>query len=117
MTQTLEPDATAEKSAARRRVETWLGDFEAALAARDAERAAGMFATTSFWRDLVAFTWNLKSVENRDGVADLLRHTMDSTDATTFRVAEGEEPDEADGVVTAYFTFETRSVAARACCG
>jgi putative flavoprotein involved in K+ transport len=40
-------------------------------------------------------------------VADLLRHTMDSTDATTFQVAEGEEPDEADGVVTAYFTFET----------
>jgi putative flavoprotein involved in K+ transport len=56
MMQTLEPEATAEKSAARRRVETWLGDFEAALAARDAERAAGLFATTSFWRDLVAFT-------------------------------------------------------------
>ena len=77
MTQTLEPTTTAEPSAARRRVETWLADFEAALAARDAERAAGLFATTSFWRDLIAFTWNLTTVENRDGVEDLLRNTME----------------------------------------
>ena len=40
-------------------------------------------------------------------MADLLRQTMETTDATTFRVTEGEEPDEADGVVTAWFTFET----------
>jgi putative flavoprotein involved in K+ transport len=107
MTQTLEPATSAEPSAARRRVETWLADFEAALAARDAERAAGMFATTSFWRDLIAFTWNLTTVENRDGVADLLRETMDRTDATNFRITEGEEPEEANGVTTAWFTFET----------
>jgi putative flavoprotein involved in K+ transport len=107
MTQTLKPTAVAEPSAARKRVESWLADFEAALAARDVERAAGLFATTCYWRDLIAFTWNLKTVENRDGVADLLRATMETTDATTFRVAEGDEPAEADGVVTAWFTFET----------
>jgi putative flavoprotein involved in K+ transport len=56
MTQTLEPDAPAEPSAARRRVESWLADFEAALAAGDAERVGGLFAPTSFWRDLIAFT-------------------------------------------------------------
>jgi putative flavoprotein involved in K+ transport len=107
MTQTLEPAATAEVSAARRRVETWLADFEAALAARDAERAAGLFATTSFWRDLIAFTWNLTTVENRDGVEDLLRNTMEATDATNFRITDGEEPAEDGGVTTAWFTFET----------
>ena len=107
MTQTLEPTTVAEPSAARKRVESWLADFEAALAARDVERAAGLFATTCYWRDLIAFTWNLKTVENRDGVADLLRQTMETTDATTFRVTEGEEPTEADGVVTSWFTFET----------
>jgi putative flavoprotein involved in K+ transport len=107
MTQTLEPTTSTEPSAARRRAEAWLADFEVALAARDAERAAGLFAATSFWRDLVAFTWNLTTVENRDGVTDLLRHTMDSTDATNFCITEGEEPEEADGVVTAWFRFET----------
>ena len=83
MTQTLEPDATTT-SPARERVEKWLADFSDALAARDAERAASLFAPTSFWRDLIAFTWNIRTVEHRDGVADLLRETMESTDATNF---------------------------------
>jgi putative flavoprotein involved in K+ transport len=102
MTQTLEPAAAVD---ARRRVENWLADFEAALAARDADRAAALFATTSFWRDLIAFTWNLKTVENRDGVKDLLLATMDTADARGFHATE--EPTEADGVVDAWIGFET----------
>ncbi|GLY40252.1 FAD-dependent oxidoreductase [Amycolatopsis sp. NBRC 101858] len=102
MTQTLEPAAAVD---ARQRVEGWLAGFEAALAARDADRAAALFATTSFWRDLIAFTWNLKTVENRDGVKDLLLTTMDTADASGFHVTE--EPTEADGVVDAWIGFET----------
>lgn len=102
MTQTLEPAAALD---ARQRVDGWLADFEAALAARDADRAAALFATTSFWRDLIAFTWNLKTVENRDGVKDLLLATMDSTDATGFHTTE--EPTAAGGIVEAWIGFET----------
>ncbi|UOX92519.1 NAD(P)/FAD-dependent oxidoreductase [Amycolatopsis sp. FBCC-B4732] len=102
MTQTLEPAAAL---GARQRVDGWLADFEAALAARDADRAAALFATTSFWRDLVAFTWNLKTVENRDGVKDLLLATMETTDASGFHATE--EPTESDGVVEAWIGFET----------
>jgi putative flavoprotein involved in K+ transport len=103
MTQTL--DAPASSSPAQERVDAWLAAFESALTDRDVDRAAGMFATTSFWRDLVAFTWNLKTVENPDGVADLLRATLDQTDPTGFRTSE--PPDEADGVTTAWIEFET----------
>ncbi|MCA1190272.1 MULTISPECIES: NAD(P)/FAD-dependent oxidoreductase [unclassified Saccharopolyspora] len=95
----------AERSAARARAEDWLAEFEAALAAGDADRAAGLFATTSFWRDLVAFTWNLKTVEDRDGVADLVRATAETTDARGFHLTA--EPTEADGVVEAWLGFET----------
>jgi putative flavoprotein involved in K+ transport len=102
MTQTLDAPAS---SPAQDRVDSWLAAFEAALTARDVDRAAGMFAATSFWRDLVAFTWNLKTVENPDGVADLLRATLDQTDPTGFRTAE--PPDEADGITTAWIEFET----------
>ena len=103
MTQTL--GTTADPSSARRRVESWLADFESALAAHDAERVAGLFAPVSFWRDLVAFTWNIATVENREGVADLVRGT--DAGASNFLITDGEEPDDADGVVTAWFTFET----------
>jgi putative flavoprotein involved in K+ transport len=102
MTQTLEP---ASGTTARERVDTWLADFEAALAARDAERAAGLFATTSFWRDLIAFSWNITTVEGREGVAELLRTTLDSTGPRGFRTTE--EPTEAGGVVEAWLEFET----------
>ncbi|SNS22253.1 putative flavoprotein involved in K+ transport [Geodermatophilus saharensis] len=101
MTQTL--DAPPESPA--RRAADWFTAFEDALRARDVERAAGLFATTSYWRDLVAFSWNVTTVEHRAGVTDLLSATLDRTDPSGFTVSE--EPEEADGVTTAWFTFET----------
>lgn len=83
----------------------WLAAFEDALAARDIDRAAGLFAATSFWRDLIAFSWNLTTVENPDGVADLLAATLDRVDPSAFRLTEPAAT--ADGVTTAWFEFET----------
>ena len=53
-----------------------------------------------------SFTWNITTVEDPDGVADLLRSTLEGTDPSGF-VDRGAEPTEADGVITAWFTFET----------
>jgi putative flavoprotein involved in K+ transport len=87
------------------RVRSWLSDFEAALSERDVHRAAGMFATDGFWRDLVALTWNITTVEGRDGVADLLRARLDDADPTGFRATAPAE--EAGGVISAWIAFET----------
>ncbi|MEP9403709.1 NAD(P)/FAD-dependent oxidoreductase [Sphingomonas sp. VNH70] len=98
--------ATAETtSAARQQTEDWLARFNAALAKGDADAAAALFADVSFWRDLVAFTWNLKTVENPDGVRDMLAATLPGLGTVAFRIAE--EPEAADGVVTAWLAFET----------
>jgi putative flavoprotein involved in K+ transport len=88
-----------------RRAADWFTALEDAFRARDVERAAGLFARTSFWRDLVAFTWNITTVEDRAGVTGLLTATLDRTDPSGFAVSE--EPEEADGVTTAWFTFQT----------
>ena len=111
MTQTIDPTATATATATaadtgpQARAETWLSGFEDALRARDVDRAAGMFAATSFWRDLISFSWNITTVENPAGVAELLTDTLERTDPSGF--ATSEPADEADGVTTAWFTFET----------
>ncbi|MCQ4121856.1 NAD(P)/FAD-dependent oxidoreductase [Rhodococcus tibetensis] len=105
MTQTVQPPAVQTFSTPQERVDLWLADFEAALAARDIDRAAGMFAVDSFWRDLVAFTWNLETVEGRDGVAAMLQARLDDTEPRNFRTSE--TPEEADGVTSAWITFET----------
>ena len=102
MTQTLEP--TTGRTA-QEEVDAWLTDFEQALTSRDVERAAGMFAATSFWRDLVAFSWNLTTVEDPSGVADLLRATLESTDPSGWTTEE--PPTREDGVTTAWIRFET----------
>ena len=103
MTQTLEPPTTQDAPTAR--AQAWLRDFERALTSGDVEAAAAMFAPTSFWRDLVSFTWNIVTVEGRDGVRGLLEGTLAATSPSGFVVAE--PATEADGVTEAWFDFET----------
>lgn len=83
----------------------WLSAFASALEGRDIEAAVDLFAATSFWRDLVSFTWNLATTENRDGVRDLLTETLDRVDPSSFELAE--PAGTVDGVTTAWFTFTT----------
>ena len=103
MTQTLDQPTTTRSP--QERAEAWFASFEAALRERDVRRAADHFATASFWRDLIAFSWNIVTVEGPDGVADLLGETLDRVDPSGFAVTE--PADEADGVVTAWFAYET----------
>ena len=48
-------------------------------AREEAAAAAELFLDDSYWRDLVAFTWNIKTVEGPDGIRDLLEHTLART--------------------------------------
>ena len=102
MTQTVDQETATTP---QQRVDAWLGEFEAALKARDVQRAASLFAAASYWRDLISFSWNITTVENPAGVADLLTETLDRTDPSSF--VTDEPPTEGDGVTTAWFTFET----------
>ncbi|MEW5809491.1 MAG: NAD(P)/FAD-dependent oxidoreductase [Actinomycetota bacterium] len=104
MTSTLDPQTTTELTP-QQRVDAWLADFEAALAVRDIERAAGMFAVDGFWRDLVSFTWNLKTLEGRDQITDMLTARLTETDPSGFRTRE--EPVQDGDVVSAFIQFET----------
>src|SRR3954452_4514333 len=58
-----EESMTAIATEPATQVQQWLSSFEEALARPDTAAAAGLFLETSFWRALVAFTWNLKTVE------------------------------------------------------
>ena len=89
----------------KQRVDNWLASFESALRAGDVRAAADLFAPDGFWRDLVAFTWNITTVEGPEGVRDLLTATLEDTDPRGFRTTE--EPTEADGTITAWIEFET----------
>ncbi|ORA31980.1 flavin-containing monooxygenase [Mycobacterium aquaticum] len=91
------------------RVDAWLADFESALAERDINRVVGKFATDSFWRDLVAFTWNLKTVEGHAGISGMLTERLHDTDPSGFRTAEPptEDLDGEHVITSAFIEFET----------
>jgi putative flavoprotein involved in K+ transport len=84
-----------------------LSDFGDALAAGDIDRAASLFLDDSYWRDLVTFTWNIKTCEGPAEIADMLRHQLATTKPTGWRIAEGETAAEDGGVTTAWIEFET----------
>ncbi|MFA3916534.1 NAD(P)-binding domain-containing protein [Ruegeria hyattellae] len=87
--------------------QAFLDDFGLVLAEGDIAKATDMFAEECYWRDLVTFTWNFKTVEGKDEVADMLSHQLATTKPSGWSIAEGEVPTEEDGVVTAWISFET----------
>ncbi len=89
------------------RMAAFLGKFDAALAAGDVDAAVAMFGAESYWRDLVAFTWNIKTMEGRDQVRDMLTDCLKRVKPRDWRVAEGEIATEADGVLESWISFET----------
>ncbi|WP_407529806.1 NAD(P)/FAD-dependent oxidoreductase [Methylobacterium oryzisoli] len=89
------------------RVEAVLKRLDAALQAGDVDEAVTLFAGQCYWRDLVAFTWNIKTVEGRDGVRDLLIHCLPHAQPRHWRLAEDEVPTEAGGVTEAWIAFDT----------
>src|SRR6476646_10586383 len=89
------------------RVQVFLDKFEAALSAGDLDDAVGMFAPECYWRDLVSFTWNIKTVEGGDQVREMLSSCLPNIKPRNWKIAEGESAAEAGGVTECWISFET----------
>jgi len=84
---------------------TWLSAFAAALDRADIGAAAALFAEDCYWRDLVAFTWNIKTCEGKAEIADMLQAVLAKVKPSGWKLAG--EATEANGVTEAWFSFET----------
>jgi len=89
------------------RVTAFLSKFEAALAKPDIDAALKLFGAECYWRDLVAFTWNIKTMDGRDEVRDMLEHRLKDVKPRNWQIAEGEDAKESDGILEAWISFET----------
>lgn len=107
MTQTTAAPPTTRSP--QERVDAWLADFESALADWDIPRAVAKFATDSYWRDLVAFTWNIKTLEGPERIYEMLAARLADTEPSGFRTRETptEEFDGDSLVTSAFIEFET----------
>lgn len=85
--------------------ETWLKAFADALERRDAAGAAELFAEHCFWRDLLAFTWNIRTAEGRGPVRATLQAALKNIEPSEWKLTGDASASEKG--VEAWFTFET----------
>ncbi len=114
MSETLEaPSApTTAVPTARTVASRWLADFGAALEQRRPDMIGALFLPDGWWRDLLAFTWDLRTFHGSDAIADALTAAVEERRPSDVRLTEGKEPvvvdmDENTKWVQAFFDFET----------
>jgi cation diffusion facilitator CzcD-associated flavoprotein CzcO len=91
----------------------WLEKLGVAAERADAAAAAALFLADGWWRDLLAFTWDLRSFHRRDAIATAFGDTLASAGASQFRLEPGKavvltDGDPASQWIQAFFVFETR---------
>lgn len=87
-------------------VTSWLASLDDALSAGDASQAANLFVDDCFWRDLIAFTWNIKTMEGRAAITAMLEDTLHHVQPSAWEITDG-EPTEAGGIIETWIAFET----------
>jgi putative flavoprotein involved in K+ transport len=90
---------------ASERATNWLNDFDAALKSGSIGSVTALFDDDCYWRDLVSFTWNIKTMEGKSQIAEMLNATLAQVKPSNWKLAEEATGD--DGMTEAWITFET----------
>lgn len=92
---------------AHTKVDAVLGKLEKALTGGDIDAAVNLFQADCYWRDLVTFTWNLRTMEGHDQIRDMLSKQLAITKPSHFRQDGSNPASESDGITDGWFEFET----------
>jgi hypothetical protein len=92
--------------------QNWLTQFDAALARPDDVLLKTLFHADSYWRDLLAFTWRIRTVNGADAILRGLRAHVGSARPAAFRIdprraAPRHVTRAGTDAIEAIFTFET----------
>ena len=79
---------------ASERATHWLNDFEAALKSDNTDLVIALFNDDCYWRDLVSFTWNLKTMEGKAQIAAMLEAVLPHAKPSHWTLAEVATGDE-----------------------
>ncbi len=92
-------------------VENWLAQFEKAIV-DDADNLRELFHADCYWRDVLALTWRIATVEGRDAAVSGLNEHARRARPHNFRIAPGRTPPRnvmraGTDAIEAIFSFET----------
>ena len=86
-------------------LDAWLADFAAALGRGDGAGCAALFAADGYWRDLLAFTWTLRTLEGQPSIRAMLDACLAHAAPRAWRL-DGPARN-VRGTVEGWITFET----------
>jgi putative flavoprotein involved in K+ transport len=86
-------------------VSQWLANFGIVLDRADFDTAVEMFEEDSYWRDLVSFTWNIKTLEGKEKIKAMLKATVPEVKPGQWQMEGNATSDH--GVISGWFSFET----------
>jgi putative flavoprotein involved in K+ transport len=93
------------ETASTAKATAWLASLAERVEKGDIAATLELFAEDCYWRDFLAFTWNIKTMEGKAAIAAMLEATLAAAKPSQWQVTEasgsGSEP------VEAWFTFTT----------
>jgi putative flavoprotein involved in K+ transport len=92
--------------------QAWLDAFGSVLAENDAHAAAQLFIADGLWRDVLAFTWTIRTAQGRAAIEDIFGATFARVKATNFHFPAKRTPPRwvtraGRDCIEAIFEFET----------
>ncbi|MBA2415676.1 MAG: NAD(P)/FAD-dependent oxidoreductase [Geodermatophilaceae bacterium] len=90
----------------------WLDEFGSALQDGDLDAVDRLFLADGWWRDLLAFTWDLRTIHGTEAIKSTLGATLEATRPSDFQLTAGKPPelieaDENTRWVQGFFDFQT----------
>ena len=89
------------------KVNALLAKLNQALADQKIDQILTLFLKDCYWRDLVALTWNIKTMEGNAAVGEMLSAQLANAKPGNFMLHADRDVSDEDGVITAWITFET----------
>lgn len=92
--------------------EQWLGDFASALTSGDERTIAALFGEECYWRDLLAFAWDLRTTSGASAIATRMCAALAEVKPRNVQLAQRRTPPRAvtragTACVEVIFTFDT----------
>lgn len=84
----------------------WLSRLDDCLATGAIDSVLALFDEDCYWRDFVAFTWNIKTMEGKSAIGAMLASTLSSAQPSEWQVTS--ESQTRENTIEAWFSFKTR---------
>ncbi|RHW26265.1 NAD(P)/FAD-dependent oxidoreductase [Nocardioides immobilis] len=112
MTQTEETFSPSTSIDAESIASAWLYSFAQAVESGNVADVVGLFAESSWWRDAVVLSWNLRTLKDHEGIQAYLAEHLEGAALREIELWDGAKPayngpDDGSGYVEVFFRFRT----------